>query len=224
MLQQTQVSRVLIKFPQFITQFPDVKTLAHASLPNILRSWQGLGYNRRALYLHRIAKEVVQNHKGLLPLDIGALESLPGIGHATACSIYVFSTNKPAVFIETNIRRVFIHHFFQDKIDVHDKELLPFIEETLDERNPRDWYYALMDYGSYLAKQTINPNRKSRHYAKQSKFEGSDRQIRGQILKLLLEKKSLTRLNTDPERLQKVLNSLLKDGLIKKSRKTHIIS
>lgn len=216
MLQQTQVSRVMSKYGEFTTSFPTIKALANATPEQVLRVWQGMGYNRRAIHLHRIAQEIVRTYKGAVPKDIEALDALPGIGPTTARSIFVFSWNVPETFIETNIRRVFIHHFFTNKSEVDDKAIFPLVRETLDLKRPRDWYYALMDYGSYLATQMVNPNRRSKHYVKQSKFEGSDRQIRGQVLKLLLSKKSLSHLSVEPAQLKKVISSLIKDGLVKK--------
>jgi A/G-specific adenine glycosylase len=192
MLQQTQVHRILKKYDEFIAAFPGFASLSKAPQAEILRVWQGLGYNRRALYLKKIAEIIFYEFDGIIPDDPSVLEKLPGIGPATARSIVVFSFNKPYVFIETNIRRVFIHHFFENKSSVSDKELVPIIEETLDRESPREWYYALMDYGSYLGKIVSNPNRRSSHYSKQSKFEGSVRQVRGAIIKFLLEEKSAT--------------------------------
>ena len=192
MLQQTQVSRVLQKYPVFLAAFPDWQTLAVARLVDVLAVWQGLGYNRRALNLHKLAQSVVGDFGGVLPDDPIVLWKLPGIGPGTAGSIAAFAFNRPVVFIETNIRRVFIHHFFADTSKVADTELLPFIEQALDHANPREWYYALMDYGAHLAVAVPNPNRRSKHYARQPQFEGSDRQIRGAIVRLLLEFPVLT--------------------------------
>lgn len=221
MLQQTQVSRVLEKYPLFLEVFPDFNTLAHAKTVDVLAAWQGLGYNRRALYLHQIAQAVVGYCDGVLPADPGVLQKLPGIGAGTAGSIAAFAFNARVVFIETNIRRVFIHHFFADETEIPDSAILPLIEQTLDHEQPREWYYALMDYGAYLAKTVPNPNRRSKHYTKQSKFEGSDRQIRGQIVRLLLEFPVLTAqdvLNRFPEepqdRVLKILDQLTKEGFL----------
>ncbi len=191
MLQQTQVSRVEKKFPEFIRKLPDFKSLADASNKKLLQNWQGMGYNRRALYLKKAAGIIIEKYKGILPKNSEFIDELPGIGQATACSITVFSYNIPLVFIETNIRRVFIHHFFSDKKNIDDKDILSLVEQTLDRKNPREWYHALMDYGSYLSKVTKNPNTKSKHYTKQSRFKGSDREIRGAIVRSILEK-SLT--------------------------------
>lgn len=191
MLQQTQTERVAQKYEQFITEFPDFSTLACAPLQKVLSVWQGLGYNRRAISLKTIARTVMEEFGACLPPDVELLKTLPGIGQATASAICAFAFNKPTVFIETNIRRVFIHFFFPHRDMVKDAEILPLVEMTLDKSNPREWYYALMDYGVMLKKelhltQLRNPNRRSAHYQLQSPFEGSNRQIRGMILKTLI--------------------------------------
>jgi len=188
MLQQTQVSRVLKKYPEFLKSFPTFKALSKASTKDVLTVWQGMGYNRRALYLKSTAAILENKFRGKLPQDPQVLHTFPGIGKATSCSVITFAFNKPTVFIETNIRRVFIHYFFKDKGSVSDKEILLLVEKTIDLENPREWYYALMDYGAMLGKTITNPNKRSKHYLIQSKFEGSNRQIRGAILKALLDK------------------------------------
>ena len=193
MLQQTQVSRVKEKFSSFIKNFPDFKSLDRAPLADVLKAWQGLGYNRRAIALKKIARVLVHEYGGRLPDDVEILQTLPGIGYATACSVAAFAFNAPTIFIETNIRTVFIHHFFRTAKKVHDKEILLLVEKTLDRSHPRDWYYALMDYGTYLKKQHGNKNIKSFHYSKQSRFEGSNRQLRGKIIKILLKHKRVSR-------------------------------
>ena len=220
MLQQTQVSRVMEKFPEFVGRFDGFMSLAQASPADVITVWQGLGYNRRALNLHRLAKMVVDEYGGELPSDPSDLVKLPGIGPGTAGSIAAFAFDAPVVFIETNIRRVFIHHFFEDREGVDDKELMPLVEEALDKEHPREWYYALMDYGTYLAKTVPNPNRRSRHHTRQSKFEGSDRQIRGAILRALVnEKLPFEALFehiecSDRERFEHALRGVVKDGLV----------
>ena len=222
MLQQTQVGRVIGKYREFIKEFPDFKKLAQASTAKVLKVWSGLGYNRRALYLKRTAERVADEFGGKLPNDPSILVDLPGIGPNTAGAICAYSFNMPVVFIETNIRRVFIHFFFnKTKRKISDAEILKLVEETLDRKNPRAWYSALMDYGTYLKSQVVNPNRRSLHYAKQSKFEGSDRELRGKILKLLLKKKEIskkeivTETKENPERIEKVLGGLKKDKFIR---------
>lgn len=192
MLQQTQVPRALIKFPEFIAKFPNFKTLAAATTPEVLSVWQGLGYNRRALYLKRTAEIIVAHHGGVLPRDIEILKRFPGIGPNTAASILAFAYNIPHPFIETNVRTVFLHHFFSDEENISDAQLVPFITEALDRRNTRRWHWALMDYGTYLKKTFGNAGRRSRHYTKQPKFQGSLRQLRGHMVRLLLEHEKIT--------------------------------
>ncbi len=220
MLQQTQVNRVVDKFNAWMIRFPTIESLAKAPLREVLSLWNGLGYNRRALYLKRCAEEIVVRHSGKVPTSIGELDALPGIGYATACAICVFAFNKPVSFIETNIRSVFIRFFFKDKGSVQDSELFPFIEKTLDYDKPREWYYALMDYGTMLKKQG-NPNKRSAHYVRQSRFEGSDRQMRGAVIRALTKEsrqrvRTLTRALCVPaSRARRILNRLEKDGLIR---------
>lgn len=191
MLQQTQVSRVQPKFLEWVERWPDFTSLAVASTADVLALWKGLGYNRRALRLKEVARIVTYELGGSLPAEVKELERLPGIGPGTAGAIATYAYNQPAVFIETNIRRVFIHHFFTDADNVHDRELLPLIAAALDHEHPREWYWALMDYGSNLKTQLPNPNQRSRHYIRQSQFEGSHRQLRGRILDLVLAKGKL---------------------------------
>jgi A/G-specific adenine glycosylase len=218
MLQQTQTSRVIHKYVEFLKAFPDINTLAEAKQFEVLKAWQGLGYNRRALYLKKSAFEIVK--LGKFPDTQKELVKLPGIGVNTAGAILAFAFNIPAVFIETNIRRVFIHEFFKDQNEVHDKDIKVLLEKTLDRKNPREFYYALMDYGVYLGKTIENPNIQSRHYAKQSKFEGSLRQTRGTILKLLLDGPivltTLKKEFSDNQQFKKAILQLIKEGFIEK--------
>ena len=220
MLQQTQVDRVIDKYQEFITTFPDVQTLAKSPLKKILKVWQGLGYNRRALALKRIAEIVCERHDGIVPSHLDALERLPGIGKTTASEIVSFAFNQPAVFIETNIRSVFIHFFFSHRNDVSDAEMLPLVEKTLDTTQARRWYYALMDYGVALKKKYRNPSRRSLHYRKQSPFDGSNRQIRGMILKILTAQRqsseeALVRALKKPAvQVKRNLSALKKEGFI----------
>jgi len=223
MLQQTQVDRVINKFLSFIQAFPDWEHLAGAPLAEVLKHWQGLGYNRRAKMLWESADIIVKKWNGKTPDTTEALISLPGIGKSTAASIQAFAFNKPVIFIETNIRSVFIHHFYPEQSAIDDSRLLPLIEQTLDKEKAFTWYSALMDYGTWLKKQTPNPSRKSRHHTRQSKFQGSTRQIRGAILKLLLNSKGLSglalakKINDPQKRVSTVLKILVNEKLITKS-------
>jgi A/G-specific adenine glycosylase len=214
MLQQTQASRVIPKYQDFLKRFPTVQSLAQAPLAKVLVAWSGLGYNRRAKYLHQAAQTLVSR---VGPWKQEDLVGCKGVGVNTAAAVCVYAYNQPLVFIETNIRTVFIHHFFQDKEGVADKEILPLVEEALDREHPREWYWALMDYGVHLKATVGNTARSSKHYAKQSTFEGSKRQVRGQVLRLLGNQKrthgELTHLIAD-ERVSAVLQELERDGLI----------
>jgi A/G-specific adenine glycosylase len=185
MLQQTQVDRVVPKYLAFVRRFPDPKTLAKASLLEVLTYWQGLGYNRRARYLHETARSIVSKG-GSFPTTMTELRALPGIGPYTAAAIMVFAYNAPHPLIETNVRTVFLHHFFSKQTGVSDQAVLKLVAEAMPHRRARDWYYALMDYGVYVKKVHGNQNHRSRHYKKQAPFKGSDRQLRGAIMRSLL--------------------------------------
>lgn len=251
MLQQTQVARVVTKYQEFLKIFPTVQILAASSLGDVLRQWQGLGYNRRAKFLWQAAQMVVGDYDGKFPVDQKELTKLPGVGINTAGAICAYAYNQPVVFIETNIRTVYIHYFFNDREDVHDKELMSLIEQSLQViaaleeqsnkksrlfagamRNPervshyREWYWALMDYGTHLKAAVGNASRSSKHYAKQSKFQGSRRQIRGQVLRLLsnqsVDLQGIQQQISD-QRLGSVLGDLLAEGLIVQKGKLFLL-
>lgn len=222
MLQQTQVDRVIDKFTSFIERFPDLPALAAAPLDAVMAQWQGLGYNRRAVALREAAKILCLSGNGTIPQTPEALLQLPGIGPATAASIAAFAYNQPTLFLETNIRTVFIHHFFADKSNVPDSDLLPIAKQALDIAFPRRWYSALMDYGTMLKKQVGNLTRRSTTYQKQSPFIGSRRQMRGKILKLLIEHKTMTKaamcrvLLREARELDELLAQLIAEGMVEK--------
>ncbi len=229
MLQQTQTYRVAPKFNLFIERFPNFASLAAAPFDEVLRYWKGLGYNRRALNLQKIAQLVTQEHNGTLPNNPEILVTFPGLGKATAASICAFAYNHPTIFIETNIRTVFIYFFFKNESEVHDKALMPLIAQALHHENPRAWYYALMDYGVMLKKEIGNISRKSTHHTKQSKFIGSNRQIRGTILELLLKHAELSftelcqLMTFEPERIQQSLDQLIQEQFIRQAEKSFIL-
>lgn len=192
MLQQTQIPRVLIKYPVFLKTFPTIQSLAASSLSRVLSAWHGMGYNRRGLYLQRSAKIIVRDHKGKIPKEISALDALPGIGPYSACAIRCFAYGICEPFIETNIRRAVIHTFFPKEEQVPDIKILEILNTLQPKTNMREWYWALMDYGRDALKHIPNPNRKSKHYAKQSRFEGSSRYVRAKIISYLLTNKKAT--------------------------------
>lgn len=214
MLQQTQVSRVIPKYEAFIRQFPSVHAVARASLAEVLRAWNGLGYNRRAKYLHEAMKALVAKEH---PWTLEDLTGCKGIGLNTAAAVLTYAYNQPLAFVETNIRTVYIHHYFPDLGTVTDKQIIALLETSLDRTNPREFMWALMDYGSYLKRAVGNTARNSRHYAKQSKFEGSRRQLRGQIIKVLAshpQRLSQLLAVIPDKRLPGVLHDLCAEGLI----------
>jgi A/G-specific adenine glycosylase len=226
MLQQTQVARVVPKYGDFLEAFPTVQALAAAKLADVLSAWQGLGYNRRALALHRAAAVIVTVHDGAIPRTVEELRRLPGIGHATAAAICVYAYETPVPFIETNTRAAFIHYFFQECPRVSDAELLPLVAAALDRSRPRDWYYALMDYGAWIKKMETNPSRRSTHHVVQSPFEGSRRQARAAALRAVLAAAtlglSLAELlqaapplaARDPEEIHAILADLVSEGFM----------
>lgn len=233
MLQQTQAPRVVPKFESFMRKFPDFETLAAAPLRDVFAEWQGLGYNRRGLQLKKLAEMVVaekiQSGGKIadLPRTKEALIELPGIGPNTAGSVLAFAYNIPQAFIETNIRSVFIHFFFKNsRRKVHDKDIIKLVEASLagknnkNYKNPREWYYALMDYGVYLKSTFPNPSRKSRHHVRQSPFKGSNREMRAQILRSIVEKSRtaeeiIKEIGTEKKiSIVKNISDLVKEGFI----------
>lgn len=188
MLQQTQVTRVVPKYAEFLRAFPDPSVLAAAPLEQVLRVWRGLGYNRRAMALKRAAEAIVAEGGGRVPDTLAGLMALPGVGHATAAQVLAFAFNVGVPFIETNIRSVYLHEFFGDAEGVPDSAILPLVEATMDRERPREWYWALLDYGTHLKTSVPNPSRRSRHHVRQGAFEGSTRQLRGRLLAELAER------------------------------------
>jgi A/G-specific adenine glycosylase len=222
MLQQTQTARVETRYGAFLRAFPRISALAKAPAREVLSLWQGLGYNRRALALRNAARMVVERHGGRLPRSPDELVKLPGVGKATAAALSAFAYGEPRVLVETNIRRVFIHYFFRDREGVRDAEIAPVAAAVLDREDPRNWYYALMDHGVYLRKHFPNANRRSAHYAAQSPFEGSSRQLRGKILRALVSSGGMTRaalakaVGSRPEKVHGAVAALVEEGFLRK--------
>lgn len=214
MLQQTQVSRVMPKFEAFVRRFPTIDGLAAAQLADVIVAWQGLGYNRRAKYLHDAAQHIVRHGR---PTTEQTLQTLPGVGANTAGAIMAYAYNQPVVFVETNIRTVYIATFFADVDQVHDRDIIDCVRQTLDHSNPREWYYALMDYGAHL-KQSDARVSQSKHYRKQPALQGSIREMRGKILRVLvqgaLDRRELEQLLDHDTRVSRAIDGLVRDGLV----------
>lgn len=221
MLQQTQVERVIPKFNEFLKTFPTIESLAQAPLADVLIAWQGLGYNRRAKFLHEAAKGIVRH--GSFPDTKEELIQLPGVGPNTAAAILTYAFNHVCIFVETNIRTVYFHHFFSDQTDVADRQLLALVEQTVDKHNPREWFAALMDYGTYLKQQGKGHISTSRHYVKQSTFQGSARQLRGLIVRELAKGTQtiefLAKRTHDP-RFEAIVDALVQEKLVVKTDDT----
>ncbi len=248
MLQQTQVVRVDGRWQRWMLRFPTVESLAQAPVSEVLDEWQGMGYNRRALSLHKAAQQIVD--LGFFPDEVNELVKLPGIGPATAGGIVAFAHNKRSLYLETNVRTVFLHELYPGAEQVCDKVLIPHVLDTCPETapqnefGPRAWYYALLDYGSYLKKTVPNPSRRSKTYTKQSKFEGSHRQKRAEVVRLLLDENALdtdgltadeiqavisnielskNRTPVEIDEILKVLNELINEGFIQVNNDKYVI-
>ena len=231
MLQQTQVSRVKEKYVEFLQAFPTTKALAAAPLSQVFKVWKGLGYNRRAQFIKRTAEVVEKNYAGKFPHEYEKLLELPGIGQSTAGALTAFAFNKPVVFIETNIRTVFIHHFFADTEKVDDKLMLPLIEQSVDTKNPREWYYALYDYGTWIKQIYGNKSRQSKAHVTQSSFKGSFRELRAAVLHFVVDqnKTSIAAIKTHigaklpgrtTDETEQAISALITDGaVVKKGQK-----
>lgn len=192
MLQQTQVSRVLPKYDEFLYFFPEVYDLAKAPTSKVLKVWKGMGYNRRALYLKKIAEIIVHDYKGEFPEHEKLLTSFPGVGLYTSRAILVFAFGKDIALVDTNIRQIITHFFFHD-IPQHPSVIQQTADHVLPKGNAWAWHQALMDYGA-IEMQKV----KARLLARQSKrkkvkeksipFRDTNRFYRGRIMDLLREK------------------------------------
>lgn len=193
MLQQTQVARVRGRWEQWLDVFPTPAALAASPLPPVLELWQGMGYNRRALNLKRCAEELVGRFGGEVPRGHDELVSLPGVGPATAAGVRVFAFSEPDLYLETNVRAVFLHELFEGQDDVSDARIRPLVAASCPrDASVREWYYALLDYGACLKRTFPNPSRRSKQHVRQSRFEGSHRQKRAYLLRRVLEEPATT--------------------------------
>jgi A/G-specific adenine glycosylase len=228
MLQQTQVNRVIDYFNRFIKAFPTIESLAAGTFFEVIELWQGLGYNRRAKYLHEAAQEIVASYQGIIPKDYKKLLAIKGIGEYTAQAIVTYTYNIPLIFIETNIRTVFlllhkntINKKKNKKNKIEEKIFATHISHFIDKENPRLWYYALMDFGTFLKKKNRDKHiQQAASFTKQSTFKNSFRQLRGKIIKYFIEKKcfipskEIIEKHNHDNRVLQVLTSLVEDNLV----------
>lgn len=230
MLQQTQVSRVLPKYQEFLRAFPTVGALASSTPAQVLRYWKGMGYNRRALYLLKTAQTVVHEHSGIFPKTEKELLRLPGLGTYTARALLVFAYRQHTAAVDTNIRQIITHHFFQDK--PQSSRLIQTVAEILVPKGKSwEWHQALMDYGATeMGKYTVRFPRasaKEQHGKKLIPFRESNRFFRGRVIDRLREgsiseKKLLSlfgrQYRKDQQFLKHILHGLLKDSLLVQKR------
>lgn len=220
MLQQTQTERVVIKYSEFLKTFPNWKALSDASPAEVVKIWMGLGYYRRAFNLHKAARSVCEDFGGKPPRRAEALKQLPGVGPYTAAAVAAFAFGEAVPMIETNIRAVYLHLFYPQASDVSDREIIDKVAETMCRKDPRAWFYALMDIGVALKKHTKGINTRSKHHVKQSKFQGSQRQVRASVLKLVVSRERIKReevvsaLGYERKKVEKALVDLESEGLI----------
>lgn len=219
MLQQTQVSRVIPKFNEFLKEFPTIDSLANANNKSLLQVWSGLGYNRRAIWLKEAAKQIVE--KGEFPQSVEELQKLKGVGPYTSRSVLIFAFNQNLAAVDTNIRRVLIASGFADE-SMSDKELQSIADNVLLRGKSRDWHNALMDYGSQVLTSSstgISPT------SSQTGYDGSSRQVRGAVIRALTtsdeidfaEIKSLLDCVVKDSKLQSIMDGLISDGLVELS-------
>jgi A/G-specific adenine glycosylase len=225
MLQQTQTHRVLPKYLGWLQTFPTVRALSTASLFDVLQAWSGLGYNRRAKFLLEAAKELA--NRSTFPTTYEELVALSGIGEYTANAVLAFAFNQPTVVLETNIRTAIIHHFFTDEEKISDKQIKEKLQQLIEsEKDPRNWYYALMDYGSWLKSEGVDYFYKQKNYTKQKAFKGSERFVRGWILKQLtltntpLVIKSIRLVGYPATQVKKIIIDMVNEGLLVKTNNT----
>ncbi len=223
MLQQTQVARVTPKFVAFLKKFPTVQALATAPLGEVLQLWSGLGYNRRAKFLWQAARKVTLEWRGTFPTSTHELQKLSGIGLSTAGAIAAYAFNQPVIFAETNIRTAVIHHFFADQTGITDSSIREILGQVIDHTHPREFYWALTDYGAYIKRTVGNLNTLSKSYTKQSAFSGSKRQIRGELIRLLtIRPYRLEEIEAviPDKRLRMVAEELVTEGFIQQDNRT----
>ncbi|HVQ00922.1 MAG TPA: Fe-S cluster assembly protein HesB [Candidatus Thermoplasmatota archaeon] len=224
MLQQTQVSRVITFYNKWIQQWPTIQDLAHASRREVLQAWMGLGYNTRALRLQQAAKTIVGDYQGDVVQAMRQYQEIPGVGRYTSQAVLIFATNADLVTVDTNIRRIFIHEFGLPK-DISERNLWDLALRCLPTGRSRDWHNALMDYGA-LHDTALTTGVKPK--TRQGRFEGSNRQLRAQVIRLLLQQdRSFTelqkRLDVPKVKLQHILATLIEEDFISRKKNRYLL-
>ncbi|NTU58207.1 MAG: Fe-S cluster assembly protein HesB [Chlorobiaceae bacterium] len=216
MLQQTQADRVVPRFTAWMERFPDVSALAAASLRDVLQLWSGLGYNARGQRLHRAAAIIVEEYGGRVPSDPSILIRLPGLGPYSSRSIPIFADNFDMATVDTNIRRVLIHELRLPE-SITPAGMLQVAGDILPKGRSRDWHNALMDFGALeltSRKTGIAP------LTRQSRFKGSRRWYRGELLRELLAAGELSRQGLEERHadcrygIGTIVDALVREGLV----------
>lgn len=242
MLQQTQVARVVLKYGDFLERFPTCALLARSTLGEVLRVWSGLGYNRRAKHLWECAREIERERNGVFPRDTAELRKLPGIGPSTAAAIASFAFGMDEPMIDTNVRRVLCRIFFRSRL-VSDAKLAVFAKSVIPKGRGRAWNWAVMDIGALHCRAIGHSGacplyvlhgrvRAFRNQAPQSKFLGSRRYYRGEIIRHLVqcgpagvERRTLSSIiSLQNAELQRVLVGLFEDGLVRHVGKNVVLA
>lgn len=223
MLQQTQVSRVIPAYHRFLKKYPTIESLSRAGKGEVIRLWRGLGYNKRALYLHNIAEIIMRDFHGIIPKDEHLLMKLPGLGKYTARAILIFAYHTDIAAVDTNIRRV-ITHFFYNDIHQPEKEILETAAKLVPAGRSWDWHQALMDYAAIALPRT-KPSRKNNPRP----FKTTDRFFRGRIIEVLrrgdtsisqLTHSFMKLYGKDSGELSEIVEKLVSEGLVERKGNT----
>lgn len=237
MAQQTQVSRVIPKYEAFMREYPTPAACASAALSDLLKLWSGLGYPRRCKNLHDAARRIVEEHQGVVPGELESLLSLPGVGPYTARAVLAFADARDVAVVDTNVARVLSR---ATNRSLAARESQSVADSVLPIGRAWEWNQLLMDFGAQVctARQPRcnvcpieehcawndgpDPARSSALTSKpQARFDGSDRQARGRLMKVLAERGVRRRdvsgsmgLQGDSQRATRLLESLVRDGLV----------
>jgi A/G-specific adenine glycosylase len=239
MLQQTQATRVAPTYLAFLRRFPSVRALARASRADVLRAWDGLGYNRRALALWEAAGAVVRDHGGVVPSDPEALRRLPGVGPYTAAAVAAVAFGVPVAAVDTNVRRVVARvHVGREPDELTPRSIRRLAGTWLDRRDPGSWNQALMDLGREVCRPRPRCGacplaavcrwpaegaavRGPAGGRRAEPFEGSSRQVRGAVVRALRRHPSLTlgslarEVGGPRERVERAVRQLAGEGLVR---------
>jgi A/G-specific adenine glycosylase len=235
MLQQTQAARVVPAFERFLGRFPTVVALARASRADVVRVWDGLGYNRRPVALSKAARAIVRDNGGRVPADPEELKRLPGIGPYTAAAVASFAYGAAIAAVDTNVRRVVARaRLGREPGEVQRRTIDDEAGRWLDRGHPAEWNQALMDLGREVCRpeprceacpiaadcRAGSRSRRSRTAPRRAApFEDSMRQVRGGIVRLLRRRAAsvgelAVQTGFPVERIVDAVGALVRDGLL----------